>query len=90
MARPRFDGNCYPAATHAVDDVDGILRYRKNRIIDDLVMAACNGQKGPCLNRIALDVQLGKYTEAERAELYRLIGYSLSGFDDVFPDEEGD
>ena len=78
----------YPAALHVVENVDGVVRYRRNRIIDDLVTATINGRVGPNLNEIAMDVQLGKYTEGERAELYRLIGYSLSGFDDVFPGDE--
>lgn len=78
----------YPTDQHVVDKVDNVVRYRRNRIIDDLVTATIHGRVGPNLNDIAVAVQLGKYTEGERAELYRLIGYSLSGFEDVFADHE--
>jgi hypothetical protein len=76
----------YPASQHAIDEVGGVIRYRRNRIINDLVMAANDGKVGLDLNRITVKVARGEYTEAERAELYRLIGYSVSGFEDVFPD----
>lgn len=79
--------HCYPANAHLVDEVDGVQRYRRNRIIDDLVTAANEGRRGADLNQIAIKVQIGEYSEAERAELYRLIGYSLCGFEDVFSGE---
>lgn len=77
--------HCYPADQHIVEQVGAVVRYRRNHIISDLITAATHGQVGPCLNEIAKQVALGRYSEAERAELYRLIGYSLSGFEDVFP-----
>ena len=63
--------------------VDNVLRFRRNRIVDDLVMSAN-------LNLIWRDVQLGKYTREEYGELLRLTGYSLSGFGGVFNDDEDD
>lgn len=78
----------YPADQHIVEQVGSVIRYRRNRIINDMVTAAMNGQVALGLNEIAMRVALGKYTRAEMAELYRLIGYSLSGFEDVFQDDE--
>lgn len=78
-------GHCYPAEAHRVEVVDGVERFRRNRIVDDLVEAASARRLGPDLNRIARDTALGRYTREERGELNRLIGYSLCGFADLYP-----
>ena len=79
-------GHCYPAEQHAIeDDDDGVTRFRRNRIVDDLVKAACERRVGPDLNDVAIGVARGRYTLGERGEVNRLIGYSLSGFEDAFP-----
>lgn len=80
-------GHCYPAAAHAVDLVDGVERFRRNRIVDDLCMAANERRLGPDMNQIARQVALGIYTREEMGEFCRLTGYSLCGFADVFPEE---
>jgi hypothetical protein len=79
-------GHCYPSGQHVVEqDERGITRFRRNRIIDDLVNAARDGRVGPDLNGVAIGVARGRYTIEERGELNRLIGYSISGFEDAFP-----
>lgn len=62
-------------------DQHGVLRWRENRIISDLLLAA---QPILDLNKISARTQTGRYSEMERRELYRLIGYSLCGYMDVF------
>lgn len=84
--------HCYPAASHKLDTVDGVLRFRRNRIINDLVDAA-SGIRAPGpmdLNAIKVRTDRGGYTVEEMKELYRLTGYTVSGFDDVFPSEDAE
>jgi len=84
-------GHSYPASQHRIElDAHGVERFKRNRIINDLVDAACDGRLGPGLNTVAKGARTGKYTQNERAELYRLIGYSVSGFGDCFPQNEED
>ena len=73
-------GHAYPSTAHVVETIDGVERFRRNRIIHDLVDAMRP------LNTIAHRVTMGHYTREEQAELYRLLGYSLDGFADVFPE----
>lgn len=63
-----------------IDD-NGRERFRKNRIIIKYIPPQL-------LNDISRDRQLGLYTLDEVKELYRLIGYSISGYTDVFADKE--
>ncbi len=59
-------------------DDQGVLRFRKNRIIDQYTSHH--------LNDIACTYG-DDVIEAERAELYTLFGYSLSGFSEIFCEE---
>jgi len=79
-------GHAYPSTAHVVETIDGVERFRRNRIINDLVDAARVGKVGRNLSQITVAVDRGTYTHEERAELYRLIGYSIDGFADVFPE----
>lgn len=83
-------GHCYPAEAHRVEVVDGVERFRRNRIVDDLVEAANARRLGPDLNAIAVATARGRYTREEHGELGRLVGYSLCGFADAFPAAEGE
>ena len=80
-------GHCYPAEAHAVEvDPQGVERFRRNRIVDDLLDFTTR-ECGFDLNAIARFEAEGRYSRAERGELYRLLGLSLCGFADAFPRE---
>jgi hypothetical protein len=84
-------GHCYPEDAHRVVMVGGVERYRQNRIVRDLIDRVRDSRNGMDLNCISRDQQRGHYTLDERKELYRLSGYSLCGFEDVFAvDEDSD
>jgi len=59
-------------------DAQGVVRFPRNRIIDDLVEAARNASKLD-LNMIIMRYHDGKYTYEELKQLYLNIGYSVSG-----------
>lgn len=76
--------------------VDGVQRFHENRIVWDMLevcrgecppswMKVAAGQRSLDLNEIALRVARKVYTENERRELYRMIGYSISGYAEIFP-----
>lgn len=65
-------------------DEHGVHRFKGNGIVRELVDAAQSGRKYD-LNQIAYDVASGKFSHADKQELYQLIGYSLSGYADIFP-----
>jgi hypothetical protein len=67
--------------------VDNVQRFPQNRIIRDLLDAAQAGQKLD-LNGIAIRAANGAYCKEEMRELYRLIGYSVCGFSEVFEDDK--
>ncbi|MGL4600295.1 MAG: hypothetical protein ACRCVE_02060 [Plesiomonas sp.] len=54
--------------------VDGVIRFKKNRIVDDILSHSRDHGFG--LNQIAL----GDYSDEEHTQLAQLIGYSVSGF----------
>lgn len=81
-------GHCFPGHLHAIEthaNGDGVARYRRNRIVNDLVDAACRGER-LTLNSIWAAHHVGRYTAAEMGELYRLTGVSLQGFNNAFGD----
>lgn len=67
---------------------DGVIRFRENRIVRDLLDFATVRSGFPdtkasqrlSLNEIVVGVHEGKYTVEEIEQLYQLIGYSLSGY----------
>ncbi len=66
----------HPHVQQEVVDVDGILRFRENKLVNRIVEEAGNG-KG--LNYIAtIDASI-----EDRAQLAQLIGYSVSGYEDL-------
>jgi hypothetical protein len=86
--RPKLNGHYatinrkrYPTVT-----VDRVQRFRANRIVRDLLDAARDGHKLD-MNMIIVRAAHGDYCKEEMHELYRLIGYSVCGFSEVF---EGD
>jgi hypothetical protein len=77
--------------TILIDGEDGqtVQRFRPNRIVRDLVDAAREGKKLD-LNDLWIRAARGAYCKAEMHQLYRLIGYSICGFSEVFEDDEVD
>jgi hypothetical protein len=57
---------------------DGIVRFRKNNIVAD--MLEVSQRHGFGLNEIAV---CSRFTREERAELAQLIGYSVDGYCDL-------
>ena len=68
----------------AIVDEQGTLRFMRNKIVDNLVGQWKTLDDVIDLNTIWVDFQESKYTLDEMMELYRLIGYSVFGFWEVF------
>ncbi len=60
-----------------VKDNDGILRFKENKIVRDLLAYAT--ARGFSLNEIARK----DYTKEDRQQLAQLIGYSLCGYSEL-------
>lgn len=60
-----------------VTDDNGVLRFKKNKIVRDLLDFASS--RGFDLNAIAM----GGYSKADQEQFAQLIGYSLSGFSEL-------
>jgi hypothetical protein len=71
-------------------DDQGTLRFRSNRVVRYLLDEATEGRKCDMKHLWRLYSRLGTFTEAEMREFYQLIGYSQSGFDEVFDVEVRD
>jgi hypothetical protein len=82
----------YPMQPIEFDDY-GVIRFKRNRIVDDLLsFATVKGGGSPGyetpytkldLNEISRGVQNGRYSVEEYEQLCQLIGYSVSGFGDL-------
>ncbi len=77
------EGATYPAAYHETELVDGVLRYKRNRIVDDLL-----ANDPSFLHYATIGVAQGRYSPEEHAELLRLVGYSLAVFAGVTADAD--
>lgn len=68
-------------ATHPLQplakDADGTLRFKKNKIVSDLLDVA--SKHGLSLN----DIAVRDYSNEDRQQLAQLIGYSLSGYSEL-------
>lgn len=58
-------------------DAMGVVRFRKNRIVDAIL--TCASRHGYGLGEIAM----GDFTAAEQMQVAQLIGYSVSGYSDL-------
>lgn len=63
-------------------DEHGVLRYRENKVIDWLV------KKDRTLNEMAVLHARGFFSTEDMMEVYRLIGYSLDGFEEVWQEKD--
>lgn len=64
----------YPAAAHERADRNGLASFKANRIVADLAARDSSGF------RLDIAMSQGRYTEAERAEYLRLLGFPLSTY----------
>lgn len=71
----------FPKATF-VRTPDGVIRFQGNRIFRYLI----DNQKVVDLNKLWVEACCGKFTLKEMMDLYIGLGYTLSGFVDIFPD----
>lgn len=62
-------------------------KFRPNRIVDNLLDAASKGAKFD-LNAIWGKAGNGDYCKEEMLEFYRLIGYTMSGYSEIFAPED--
>lgn len=66
--------------------VDGVQRFPVNRIVRTLLDRAKEGKKYD-LNEIMSRYCMGEFSKDEMHEFYRLIGYSVCGFSEVFDED---
>lgn len=59
--------------------VDGVLRFKANAIVNDLL----DGLIPQDLNKVAALVASGRYSRGDYSQLMQLVGYSVSGFGDL-------
>jgi hypothetical protein len=71
-----------------VSDKNGVLRYQKNGVIDHLI-ALMHAKKlgGYDLCALSADFQEGKFSLEDYMDFYRMMGYSLGGFEEVFSEQ---
>lgn len=79
------NGKRYPT----IIDEDGHPRFPGNRIVRHLLEQAKAG-RGYNLNDLATDYGTGLFSKEEIQEFYRLIGYSVCGFSEVFEEDDVD
>lgn len=61
----------------------GVVRFRRNRLVEAVLAAAGSHDTVLNLNEIAIDVQAGKYSVEDYIQFNQLLGWSVSGFADV-------
>jgi len=84
---PSIKINGVEHATVYTEDGDGnpVQRFPANRTVSALYDASAHHVG---MNRLWIDQQEGRYTLDEMRELYRLIGYSICGYAEIFEDDE--
>lgn len=66
-------------------DEHGIRRFKGNAVVRYLLDEATAGRKCD-MNDLAVQCKFArKFTSADWQEFYQMIGYSLSGYGDIFP-----
>jgi hypothetical protein len=68
---------------HKTELISDVQRFIENKAITSFIDAANDGIKRN-LNDVWLDYYKGLYTKEEMRELYRLMGYSVCGYDEIF------
>lgn len=82
------NGEVFPLVLRKPDD-DGHPRpaFQTNRIVRDMMEAAREGKKYD-LNDVWERAFNGGYCKEEMLEFYRLIGYTISGYGEIFEHED--
>lgn len=75
----------FPDAEFVMDGK--VLRFRPKGIVNWLLNDVRSGGAGVDLNEMAKAYQLGHFSMDEYMEFYQGIGYSVSGFLDIFHEE---
>lgn len=65
-----------------VCDEGGVLRYRENKVVSWLLI------DGERLNELAVHYAHGRFSMEDTMEVYRLIGYSLDGFEAIWHEKD--
>jgi len=63
-------------------DGRGVVRFKRNAIVEYLLQE-CSERGGTDLNRIALMVARGVFSNDDQVQFAQLIGYSVMGFGDL-------
>jgi hypothetical protein len=66
-----------------VKDEHGVVRFKKNRIVDFLLDEASAGRKCDLNDLARRSHQLRAFTQDEWCQFYQLIGYSLCGYHEL-------
>lgn len=74
---PPYNIESWPAGPMVIDK-HGVVRFRENLIVGELVRSYSGG-----LNSLYVRVANGEFSEADYEHLMQLIGYSLGGFADL-------
>lgn len=82
-----INGEVFPVLMQKDDDGRDRPYFRENRIVRDVLDAAQEGKKFS-LNDIWGRAIRGAYSKDEMLEYYRLIGYALSGYAEIFEKED--
>lgn len=83
------NGQVFPLVLLEREDDDKVPAFRSNRIVRDVLDAATAGRKYS-LNDIWMLAGQGGYCKDEMLEFYRLIGYTMSGYSEIFEHEKLD
>jgi len=72
-----------------VRDDQGVIRFKRNAIVDFLVR---DMRPGYDMNTIVTKAREGEFSNEDLVQFYQLIGYSVSGYSDLslVPDPEKD
>jgi len=82
-----INGEVFPVIMVKGRSDDLVPAFRPNRIVEDLLDAASKGVKFD-LNAIWGQAFKGAYCKEEMLEFYRLIGYTMSGYSEIFAPED--
>lgn len=63
-------------------DGTGVIRFKQNAIVNAMV-EECRDRGGLDLNKVAIAVARGGFSNEDQVQLAQLIGYSVSGFGDL-------
>jgi len=81
------NGEVFPLILKPNEDGHPRPAFRMNRVVRDLLDAVSAGKKYD-LNDIWMRAGSGNYCKEEMLEFYRLIGYTMTGYSEIFEPED--